>query len=191
MRSLNLLFLLWIIPYFSIAQTKDSTEFAGQKNPWIDILDLEYDNVETIETVTSDYWVEGNESKLYVYTKDDGIRYFRIFTPKKGTKGKRIIKEKRINRKQEDYYVDLLKKVRANNFTNIDKSKLNLTKKPNGQFIVIKDGTSFRFRYIGYDYYKDFYTYAPQRYIDNRFPGWLERVKLLNLIIDFNKMVKQ
>ena len=174
-----------------MAQREDSTKFAGQKNPWIQILNLDYDNVETVETVTSDYWVEGNESKLFMYTKNDGVRYFQIFTPKKGTKGKRVIKEKRLNRKQQEYYIELLRKVRANNFTNINKAGLNITKRRNGQFLKVGKGTSFRLRYIGYDYFKDFYTYAPQQYVDQKYPGWMERVKLLSLIIDFNKMTKR
>ncbi len=185
------LFLIVLIPSFAFANAGDSTQFAGQKNPWISILNLEYDNVETVECVTSDYWVKGNESKLYVYTKTGEVRYFMIFTPPKEEKGKRVIKEKRLKKKQQDYYKDLLKKLRANNFTNIKKSRLNIKQRANGEFLKISNGTSFRFRYIGYDYYKDFYSYAPQKYVDNRYPGWQERVKLLNLIIDFNKMAKR
>jgi hypothetical protein len=188
--TISFLFLI-LIPSLVFSQREDSTKYAGQKNPWISILQLDYDNIETVETVTSDYWVKGNESKLYVYTKDEGVRYFQIFTPKKGKGGKRVIKEKRLNKKQQRYYVDLLRKVRKNNFTNINKSQLNITQRKNGEFLKIESGTSFRFRYIGYDYYKDFYTYAPQKYVDNRYPGWMERVKLLSLIIDFNKMAKR
>jgi len=180
-----------LVSFHLSAQVEDSTKFAGEKNPWISILDLDYDNVETVEAVTSNYHVEGNESKLYVYTKEDGVRYFMVYTAPKDKGSKRTIKERRLNKKQQRYYVDLLRTMRANNFTNIDKSKLNITKKPNGEFLKVEGGTSFRFRYIGYDYYKDFYSYAPEKFIASRYPGWEERVKLLNLIIDFNKMAKR
>ena len=190
MKQYLLTFFLLVIANCLSAQIEDSTKYAGEQNPWISILDLEYDKIETVETVISDYWVEGHESKLFIFTQDDGVRYFKIFTPKKGSKGKRVIKEKYLSDKKQDYYTNLLIKLRNNNWTNIDKSKLNLTTKKDGA-LKVENGPTYRLRYIGHDYYKDFATYAPAKYIDNRFDGWMERVKLLNLVIDFNKMVKQ
>ncbi len=177
-----------LTPIFTLAQVKDSTEFAGQKNPWIQILDLNYDNVETIETAVSERLSEGTTSKLFVFAKNNEVRYFNIFTPDKNSNRSRSIKEKKMNSNTEKYYLHLLKEVRQNNFFDLVSDSLNITN--DGQRIVkIKSGKTFRLRYIGYDYYKDYNTYAPERYIQNRIPGWQQRQKMLNLIASFNKEV--
>lgn len=165
--------------------TGDSTQYAGQKNPWIAILNLDEKNVETIETAISEEIIEGTNSKLFVFTPDGRVRYFRMYTPDKTSNRKRRVKEKNLSRKDQDRFIKLLKDMRADNFMNVRANQLNITS-DNGRYVKVASARTYRFRYIGYDYYKDFSTYAPRRYIQSRIPGWQERQKMIRLFSLFN-----
>jgi len=179
------LFLLGTCSNIYAAQP-DSTQYAGQKNPWLEILDLEYDNAETIETATTNYLVTGTESRLYIFAPDGTVRYFTFYIAN-GEQKKRKIKEEQLSQKQQEQIKQLLRRCRETNFSHINPKLLNITVKDNVDLIVSR-GETFRFRYIGLDYYKDFATYAPLRYIERKFPGWQDRAAMLNLIIDFTQI---
>ena len=103
---------------------------------------------------------------------------------------------KRIKKKEDQYYWSHLNNCIEENKYKIEKSKLNITEKKGeeeGTVItkVISDGADYSFWICQGKDYIAYGSYEPKSFIEDKFPGWKERQKLVDLMSGFEKLTKK
>lgn len=137
---------------------------------------------------------EGIDSVVKVQVKDGKIMRFNIYQPS-NSEMKTKVKRKRVKQKEYDQYWNHLKNCLAEKKHHINKSQLNIIKKPGkekGTMLVksISDGTTYHFGIYQDKNYVANSSYSPKSFIEDKFPGFEERQKLVDLIAGFESLTE-
>lgn len=137
----------------------------------------------------------GSETEIIVYRKNGTVNrykdYDQIFAD-----GKRKEEYKRISETELKNYWDFLNDCIKNKRFEIKAGLLNITKKPiekgsgSSEFIQVEDGTEYSIEIIQGKEFITYTSYAPETYIQNKYPGYEERQKLLDLISEIHNLGK-
>ena len=173
-------------------------EFEGKTggiNQYIDLLKIRDSNALILKVGYSSYWSKGFKSNVIVYLTNGTVEKFEIFEPSSPTE-KIKIKRGKIKKREYEYYWDFLTKSSKENRFKIDKSKLNITKKPdpeNEEYFLsksISDGVSYYFEIYQKDHFIAYQSYEPQSYIKDKYPGFEERQKLVDIMNNIERLFK-
>jgi hypothetical protein len=171
-------------------QGNDQTE-----NSFIELLKLKDKNSLIVKIGYSSYWSKGQNSEFIVYQNDGKVKRFVVYQPS-SPELKAKIKRKRIKKKEYQYYWNHLNNCIEENKYKIEKSKLNITEKKGeeeGTVItkMISDGADYSFWICQGKNYIAYGSYEPKSFIEDKFPGWKERQKLVDLMSGFEKLTKK
>ena len=195
-----IVYLLILVPLASFSQTWQIPEVDWEgktetENNYVDLLKLKDRNSLIVKIGYSSYWTKGQNSEFIVYQNDGKVKRFVVYQPNSaGLKTK--ISRKRIKKKEHQYYWNHLKKIIKENNYLIDKSRLNIQEKKGekeGTVItqIISDGADYSFWICQGNNYIAYGSYEPEIFIENKYPGWEERQKLVDLMTGFEKLTEQ
>ncbi|HRN37154.1 MAG TPA: hypothetical protein PLL18_09630 [Flavobacteriales bacterium] len=194
-----IVYILILIPIISFSQSWtipniDWQEKTETENNYIDLLKLKDRNSLIIKIGYSSYWTKGQNSEFIVYQNDGKIKRFIVHQPN-STELKTKIKRRRISKKEFGHYWNHLNEIIQGKKYIIDKSKLNITSKSNGDgtssVISVSDGANYSFWMYQGKNYLVYGSYSPLSFIESKFPGWKERQKLVELMNGFEKLTKE
>ena len=193
-----LVHLLILIPLISFSQNWKipKIDWEGEiENKYVELLKLTDSNSLIVKIGTSSYWSKGLSSDFIVYQNDGTVKRFVVFQPY-SNESKTEIKHKRIAKKDYPYYWNHLNSCIEKKTYKIDKSKLNITekegeKKGTVESMIISDGVNYHFWICQGKNYIAYGSYAPITYIKNKYPGYEERQKLVDLIDGFQKLTEK
>lgn len=194
----NLVYILILIPIISFSQnwTIPNIDWQGKmetENDYIGLLKLKDRNSLIIKIGYSSFWTKGQNSEFIVYQNNGKIKKFIVYQPN-STELKTKIKRKRISKKEFVHYWNHLNEIIQRKKYVIDKSKLNITSKPNGDgtstVISVSDGANYSFWMCQGKKYLAYGSYSPLSFIKSEFPGWKERQKLVELMNGFEKLTE-
>tara|TARA_R110001606_G_scaffold156824_1_gene299700 strand:- start:455 stop:1075 length:621 start_codon:yes stop_codon:yes gene_type:complete len=201
-----IVYLLILIPLISFSQNWQIPEIDWEgktetENNYVDLLKLKDRNSLIIKIGYSSFWTKGTNSEFIVFKNNGKVKKFVVYQPN-SIENKTKIKRKRIKKKDYKYYWECLNNCVQENKFQINKSKLNITEKErktieNGIEIVtvernsINDGTNYHFQICQGKNYKAYGSYAPTIYIENKYPGYEEREKLIDLMNKFEELTKK
>ena len=192
-------YLIILIPLISFSQNWQIPEIDWEgksetENNNIDLLKLKDRNSLIVEFGYSTYSTNGQNLEFIVYQNDGKVKRFVVNQPNT-TEKKTKIKRKKIKKKEYKYYWGFLNSCVKENKFKIEKSKLNITEKKgieNGKATVENMYISHRVKYHFWIYQgKNYIAYgstSPKVYIENKFPGYKERQKLVDLINGFKSL---
>ena len=165
------------------------------ENNYVELLKLKDMNSLIVKIGYSSYWTKGQNSEFIVYQNDGKVKRFVVYQPS-SPELKTKIKSKRIKKKEYQYYWNHLNNCIEENKYKIDKSKLNINEKKGeekGTVItkVISDGADYSFWIYQGKNYIAYGSYSPESFIEDEFPGWEERKKLVDLMQGFEKLTKK
>lgn len=196
----NLVYILLLIPIISFSQnwTIPKIDWQGEtetENNYVDLLKLKDRNSLIIKISYSSYWTKGQNSEFIVYQNDGKVLKFIVYQPN-SIELKTKIKRKRIKKKEYEYYWSHLYKIIQENKYIIDKSKLNIVEKKGeekGTVVrkVVSDGSNYSFWICQEKNYIAYGSYSPKSFIEDKFPGWNERQKLVDLMNGFEKLTQK
>nr|WP_299383857.1 hypothetical protein [Allomuricauda sp.] len=194
-----LVYTLILIPIIGFSQnwTIPNIDWQGKtetENNYFDLLKLRDRNSLIIKISYSSYWTKGQNSEFIVYQNDGKIKRFIVYQPG-STELKTKIRRKRIGKKEYRYYWNHLNEVIQGKKYVIDKSKLNITSKSNGDgmstVISVSDRINYSFWMCQGKNYLAYGSYSPLSFIESEFPGWKERQKLVELMNGFEKLTEK
>jgi hypothetical protein len=195
-----IVYLLILVPLISLSQNWQIPEIDWEgktetENNYVDLLKLKDRNSLIVKIGYSSYWSKGQNSEFIVYQNDGKVKRFVVYLPSYSEK-KTKIKRKRIKKKEYQYYWNHLNNCIAENKYKIDKSKLNITEKKGEQegtviTKVISDGADYSFWICQGKNYIAYGSYQPESFIEDKFPGWKERQKLVDLMNGFEQLTEK
>ena len=196
----NLVYILILIPIIGFSQNWTIPKIDWQEetetvNNYVDLLKLKDRNSLIIKIGYSSYWTKGQNSEFIVYQNDGKVLRFIVYQPN-STELKTKIKRKRINKKDYQYYWSHLNNIIQENKYVIDKSKLNIVEKKGeeeGTVVrkVVSDGANYSFWMCQEKNYIAYESYSPESFIKDKFPGWKQRQKLIDLRNGFEKLTQK
>jgi len=187
----KIIFAFFILSYsiifaqeFKIPEMKFQDESDGP-NVYIKLLNLRDNKSLIVKTSTSSYWLKGVISNFIVYQNDGKILKFTCDSKNK-------IKRKLVKKKNYKLYWDLLNKLTSENRFEIQSDQLNITSKPdgkgNGTYLVVSDGYTISIEICTESKYTAYGSKNPESFIKEKFPGYIERQKLVELIQEFDQV---
>ncbi|MBL7473318.1 hypothetical protein [Robertkochia sediminum] len=195
----TILHIILLIPLISFSQDWEIPEInwidkTEKQNIYIELLNLKDSNSLIVRIGHSSYWTKGMISKFLVYQNNGKVTRYDVFQPS-DPKDKTDITRRKIRKQDYKFYWSYLNECSNNDLFEIDRSRLNITKKPNkdaGRVLEMNavDGTNYHFEICQGNNYIAYGTYAPESYIKEKYPGWKERQKLLNLMEGFEQLIK-
>lgn len=169
---------------FKIPDVKFHEEFDGPNN-YIALLNLNDTKSLIIKTSASSYWLNGKVSRFIVYQNDGKILKFT-------SDSKNKIKRKLVKKKNYILYWDLLSKLSRENKFEIQSDQLNITSKPDGKgmqtTMLVSDGHTTSIEICKENKYVAYGSENPEKFIEAKFPGYVERQKLVDLIQEFDNL---
>ena len=185
-------YLLILVPLIGFSQDWKipKIDWHGQtetENVYIDLLKLKDRNSLIVKVGYSSYWSKGINLEFIVYQNDGKVKRYIVYQPN-STNLKTKIKHKRIKKAEYKYYWNYLNDCVIKNKLKIDKSKLNITQKEEKGTVVvmsISDGANYHFQITQGKNYIAYSSYEPKSFIEDKFPGWEERQKLVDLMNGF------
>lgn len=195
-----LIHILILIPFISFSQSFQIPEIDWQgktqtENNYVELLKLKDKNSLIVKIGYSSYWTKGLNSEFIVYQNDGKIKRFIVYQPN-SAELKTKIKRKKIKKKEYQYYWSYLIDCIKEDKFKIDKSKLNITEKKGeetGTFVtkIISDGANYHFQICQGKNYIAYGSYSPESFIEDKYPGWEERKKLVDLMRGFEQLTKK
>jgi hypothetical protein len=193
-----LFFLLCVGQSFSQEYSIPQIEWHGKdqtENQYIDLLKLKDKNAVIVKIGYSSYWIKGQVSELIVYQNDGTVKRFLVDQPNSADQ-KTKVKRKRIKKKHYPHYWKHLQDCIAQGKLKIDKSRLNIDEKEGPQkgsvvYGKVSDGTTFSFWIYQGCHYIAFGSYAPTAFIEDKYPGYEERQKLVDLMYGFEELTRK
>ncbi|GHC65783.1 hypothetical protein [Ulvibacter litoralis] len=195
---LIILFLIFSIKIFSQDFKIPKIEWEGKtetENNYVELLKLKENNSLIIKIGYSSYWTKGQNSEFIVYQNNGKVKRFVVYQPN-SPKLKVNVKKKNIKKKEYQYYWNHLNNCIEENKYKIEKSQLNIIEKKGkekGTVItkVISDGADYSFWICQGKNYIAYGSYEPKLFIKDKFPGWKERQKLVDLMSGFEKLTEK
>jgi len=195
-----LLLTIILISFIGFSQNEEipKIDWQGQtatENSYVELLNLKDRSSLIVKIGYSSYWTKGQNSEFIVYQNDGKVERFVVYQPN-STELKTKIKRKRIKKKDYQYYWNHLNNIIQENNYIIDKSKLNINEKKGeeeGTIVtkIISDGADYSFWICQGRNYIAYGSYSPKSFIEDRWPGWKERQKLVNLMNGFEKLTEK
>ncbi|WP_396596257.1 hypothetical protein [Dokdonia sp. R86516] len=168
---------------------------SENENQYVALLRLRDRNSLIVKVAYTGYWLKGISGKYIVFQNDGKIKRYNVFQPT-DSDSKTKIKRKRVRKKDFEYYRAHLRNCVYENKLSIIKSKLNITEKPGakkGTMItkVISDGANYHFGIYQGKNYIAYGSYEPESFIEDEFPGYQERKKLVDLMSGFESLMEK
>ncbi|TNJ40880.1 hypothetical protein KFZ70_15025 [Tamlana fucoidanivorans] len=195
-----IVYLLILVPLNSFSQNWQIPEIKWEEkteteNNYVDLLKIKDRNSLIVKIGYSSYWIKGQNSEFIVYQNDGKVKRFVVYQPN-SAELKTKIKRKGIKKKDYQYYWNHLNKIIQENDYIIDKSKLNIDEKKGeeeGTVVtkIISDGVDYSFWICQGKNYIAYGSYSPKSFIEDKFPGWEERQKLVDLINGFENLTEK
>jgi hypothetical protein len=190
MKKITLLFFIFytsisVAQKTKIPEIKYEGEFDSPNN-YITLLKLKDEKSLIIKISFSNYWLKGTISEFIVYQNDGKVLKYISDVKNK-------IKRKSLKKKNYFIYWDLLNKCIGEKKIEIQKNQLNITSKPseNGETqLSVSDGTNETFELWKENKYIVYSSQSPLTYINEKYPGYQERQKLVDLIEEFSTLFK-
>ena len=187
----KIIFLFFILSYslifaqeFKIPEMKFQNRSDGP-NVYIELLNLKDNKSLIIKTSTSSYWHTGIVSNLIIYQNDGKILKYTLDSKFK-------IKRKLVKRKNYKMYWDLLNKLTLENKFEIQSDQLNITSKPddkgNATSVQVSDGYIISIEVCKGNNYTAYGSENPDIFIKEKYPGYMERQKLVDLIQEIDNL---
>lgn len=191
MKKIILLFLIFFVSISFAQETKiPEIKYEGEfdsPNNYITLLKLKDEKSLIIKISFSNYWFNGTISEFIVYQNDGKILKYTADVKNK-------IKRKSLKKKNYFVYWDVLNKCIREKKFEIQKNQLNITSKPseNGvtQHLSVSDGTNETFELWQENKYIVYSSQSPLTYINEKYLGYQERQKLVDLIEEFSTLFK-
>ena len=163
-------------------------------NTYINLLKIKDEQALIIKIGSSSYWSKGLYSDFLVFENDGNVSFYKCFFPL-DTNKKQKIKKERIRKSKRKFYWNFLSNANQNNRFSIVKSMLNIRSKSNGDgtssMISVSDGANYSLEITQGNKYSAFSTYSPDTFIKEKFPGWKERKKLVELTKDIYDLIEK
>ena len=160
---------------------------------YIDLLNIEDNDALILKTSVSSYWDKGRYEKCLVYGHSGDVTIYKCFFPSDSKKRKKI-KRKHVPLSKANTFHQFLEKCVADQRFDLASDSLNIRKKPNEDgsvsTLMIHDGASYSLTLLQGKGLSTYYTYQPSAYIEGRFPGWKHRKKLVELILEIEKLME-
>lgn len=192
MKNFLLIFLFCICVPSAVSQEYKipAIEFDGkyERPNYIEILKLKDTNSLIMSIGYSRYWHDGN-SKFIVFQTDGKI--LKHYVSFKNLLEKPILKKKFIAKRKRKFYWKFLNDNFTANKFRIDKSKLNINEKTeNGKtsMMIFSHGSYCNFNIYQNENYTSYSSYSPEAFIREKFPGYEEREKLVQLVTEFEEL---
>jgi len=166
-----------------------------KENVFLKLLNLKNENSIIVKFGFSSYWTKGTVSNFIVYENGGKVKRYEVFESY-NTEKKIKIKRRRVKKKEFKHYWNYFSESITDGKLKIDQSKLNITEKKGTEegtreSMMVSDGANYHFwirqnkKYIAYG------SYAPNSYINGKYPGYKERQKLVDLINGFEKLIEK
>ena len=163
-------------------------------NTYINLLKIKDEQALIIKIGSSSYWSKGLYSDFLVFENDGNVSFYKCFFPF-DTNKKQKIKKERIRKSKRKFYWNFLSNANQNNRFSLVKSMLNIRSKSNGDgtssMISVSDGANYSLEITQGNKYSAFSTYSPDTFIKEKFPGWKERKKLVELTKDIYDLIEK
>lgn len=168
------------------------------QNDYIKLLKLKDSNSLIIKISYKSIWHRSFNSKFIVYDTHGHVVLYETIDSKDSS-NKLKIRKLPLKNSKEYLYWDFLNRFNNTREFQIDKTKLNITKKTidNGMIedklieeTIISDGHSITFEITQFNKNTLYSSYSPEEYIKMKYPGMEERQKLLNLINTLEELLK-
>lgn len=198
MKKINFIILLFfnLVCYsqnFEIPKI-EFKEVSEKQNSYIKLLNLKDENSLIVKIGFQSYWFGGIHSNLVIFQNDGNILRYNVFFPNDSLRKIKISK-KRIKKEEIADYWKLIKSIAENNKLNIDKSKLNIERIQTDEGIIKystrSDCVDESFEITQGNKSTYFSSYDPLYQIEQKNSGFEERQKLVNLINEVEKLIKQ
>ena len=194
LTSLFLLFFIKTLAQdFKIPDFNFRYEVEGL-NIYLDRLKIKDEQALIIKMGVSSHWTEGEYADFLVFENDGNVTFYECFFPNDLQK-KQKIKKQRIKKSKRKFYWDFLSNSHKRGRFSLKRKKLNITTKPNGDDtfsrLVISDGRDYTIKIIQGSKYISYSTYEPKTFIEQKYPGWEERKKFMNLRKDINDLIQK
>jgi hypothetical protein len=168
-------------------------EIATQ-NEYIKVLKLEDKNALIIKESYYSFWTKGIAAHFLVFQNDGKVLKYEAFFPSQ-KKFEIKIKNQKLNQKKIKPYWQFLNECVANDRFKIQKEKLNIIEKPIGDSIVetrnFTEGLTYEIEIVQNNKQLKYSSYAPKSYIEDEYPGFEERIKLVTLLKDIENLRKK
>jgi hypothetical protein len=174
--------------------TIDFDQETPNQNSYIDLLKLEDKNALIIKESYYSFWTKGIAAYFLVYQNDGKIAKYEVFFPsqkKYSTKTKKL----KINKNKFKSYWQFINDCADNKRFKIQKDRLNIIEKPVGDSIVetrnFTEGLTYEIEIMQNNKFIKYSSYAPKSYIEDEYPGYEERIKLVSLLKDIENLRKK
>lgn len=162
------------------------------ENDYVELLDLKDKNALIVKVGYSSYMEKDQDSEFIVYQNDGKVKRFTVYKSTSTDFKTKVLKRK-VKSKHYGHYWNYLQECVTENKFKIDKSKLNITEKEGKkrralQNISLKDGANYHFQVYQGKNYISYGSHEPEAYIENEYPGFEERKKLVDLMNGFEQL---
>jgi len=162
------------------------------ENDYIELLDLKDKNALIVKVGYSLYAAKDQESEFIVYQNDGKVKRFAV-SQSNSTDFKTKVVKRKVKSKNYEYYWKYLQECINENKFKIDKSKLALTEKRRKKGKATQnesstDGAHYHFQVYQGKNYISYGSHEPEAYIENKYPGFEERKKLVDLMNGFEQL---
>lgn len=168
---------------------------SQNENQYVELLNLKDRNSLIVRVAYSSYWNKGLSGPYIIYQNDGKIKRYNVFQPTDSDL-KTKIKRKRVRKKDFEKYWDYLNNCISEKKFQINKSQLNVNAKPGkeeGTSLVksISDGATYHFSIYQGKNYIAYASYEPKSFIEDEYPGFEERQKLVDLMAGFESLMEK
>jgi hypothetical protein len=172
----------------------DFDEVLPNQNTYIDILKLEDKNALIIKESYYSFWTKGISAHFLVFQNDGKVIKYEAFFPSQ-KKFNIKIKNQKLNKKNFKPYWRFLQECVNSERFKIQKNKLNIIEKPISDSIVetrnFTEGLTYEIEIAQNNKQLKYASYAPKSYIEDEYPGYEERIKLVSLLKDIENLRKK
>jgi hypothetical protein len=202
--------ILFFVFAFSVSQSfsQDSLipkiEWEGvldSTNQYVDLLKVKDNNSLIVKwSITGDQEI-GSSTNYVVFLNNRKVKKYFIYNLRTETL-KPKINRKKIKKREYEFYWALLNKCILEKKLHIEESQLNIERrrsakeidKENGTILEIIEGgvshgSDYHFNIFQGKKYITFHSFAPEYYIEEKFPGFEERQKLVDLMNEFQDLI--
>ncbi|MFD0798228.1 hypothetical protein ACFQZJ_12220 [Maribacter chungangensis] len=200
MKKIILLFICTLSTMTGISQNSMIPEvvwngITENENQYVELLNLKDKNSLIVRVAYSGYWNKGLSGQYIIYQNDGKIKRYKVFQPSDSDL-KTKVKRKRVRKKDFQNYWNYLKNCISEKKFQINKTQLNIDAKPGkekGTRLVksISDGTTYHFSVYQGKNYIAYASFEPKSFIEDEYPGFEERQKLVDLMAGFETLAEK
>ncbi len=143
-----------------------------------------------IEFHLSSYWNKKKVLNILYYNIEGAIRYYQIRSPKDSENYR--VKKIKLNKAKQSEIIEYIMFLTQSGSIDLNPDRLNIRRKPideeTSKYISVYDGVTYNLSFIQNKGFSKFYSYSPDTYIREKFPGYEERQKLVDIVRTFYRL---